>query len=121
MNRQTIPAPSGRDLDEAIYAIVRRIPRGHVAAYGWVAERAGLVCGARRVGRALRLLPARRRIPWHRVISASGRIAFPPGSPSAVRQRKLLEKEGIRFRNGRIDLGHFGWRRSLDEQLWGPA
>ena len=50
---------SPRALDERIYGIVRRIPRGRVAAYGWIAELAGLPRGARRVGRALKALPAK--------------------------------------------------------------
>ena len=109
---------SRNDVDEAIYAVVRQIPRGRVAAYGWVAERAGLARGARRVGRALRLLPASRGIPWYRVVNASGRISLPRGSGGAERQRRLLEREGIVFRNGRVDLKRFGWQRSLDVLLW---
>lgn len=104
--------------DEIIYAVVRQIPRGRVATYGWVAERAGLVRGARRVGRALRMLPDSRRIPWHRVVGAGGRISMPPGSTGAQRQRQLLGLEGIVLRNGRIDLKRFGWERSLDESVW---
>jgi methylated-DNA-protein-cysteine methyltransferase-like protein len=105
-------------VDQRIYAVVRKIPRGKVAAYGWIAERAGLARGARRVGRALRTLPAARRIPWHRVVDAQGRIALPAGSSAATRQKKLLQAEGIVFKNHRIDLNRFGWRLSLDEFLW---
>ncbi|MFO1466574.1 MAG: MGMT family protein [Steroidobacteraceae bacterium] len=112
---------SPRALDERIYGIVRRIPRGRVAAYGWIAELAGLPRGARRVGRALKALPASHRVPWYRVVTASGRIAFPPGSAAARRQQARLIAEGVEFRRGRIELGRFGWRRTLDEQLWGPA
>ena len=106
-------------LDEKIYKVIQQIPRGRVAAYGWVAERAGLVRGARRVGRALRLLKSGRGIPWHRVVNAQGRIAFPPGSAASTRQRKMLLAEGVIFKGQRIDLQRFGWRRSLDELLWG--
>lgn len=114
------PGRSARDTDELIYAVVRRIPRGRVAAYGWIAERAGLVRGARRVGLALRLLPDSRRIPWHRVVNSGGRISLPPASTGAQRQRQRLEREGIVFREGRIDLKRFGWQRSLDEWVWRP-
>lgn len=115
------PNGSRLQLDAAILAIVRQVPRGRVATYGWVAERAGLVRGARRVGRALRELPDWKRVPWHRVINAAGRISLPRGSAGFERQRRLLEREGIVFRNGRIDLKRFGWQRSLDEQIWGFA
>jgi len=98
--------------------VIREIPRGRVAAYGWIAERAGLARGARRVGLALRLLPANRRVPWHRVVNAQGRIALPAASAAGKRQHRLLAAEGITFKNDRIDLKQFGWRRSLDEMLW---
>lgn len=105
-------------IDAIIHAVVRQIPRGRVATYGGVAGRAGLVRGARRVGLALRRLPDSSRIPWHRVVGAGGRISLPRGSAAAQRQRRLLEREGIVFRNGRIDLTRFGWHRSLDEAVW---
>lgn len=107
-------------LDEKIYRVVRQIPRGRVAAYGWVAERAGLVRGARRVGRALAQLPPSSRVPWHRVVNAQGRLSFPAGSSAAARQRKLLTAEGICFKGQRIDLKRQGWQRTLDEWLWRP-
>jgi methylated-DNA-protein-cysteine methyltransferase-like protein len=117
----TAAALPTRALEERIYAVVCQIPRGKVAAYGWIAERAGLVRGARRVGRALRMLPSNRRVPWHRVVNAQGRIALAAGSAAAARQEKLLRAEGIEFTNRRIDLNRFGWRRTLDELLWRPA
>ena len=116
--RAPSPAHDPGSVDERIYAVVREIPAGSVAAYGWIAERAGLPRGARRVGRALRILPSTRRIPWHRVVNAQGRIALPPGSPTAERQKKLLQLEGIIFKGQRVDLKRYGWRRSLDEYLW---
>ncbi|MEZ5572017.1 MAG: methylated-DNA--[protein]-cysteine S-methyltransferase [Halioglobus sp.] len=96
--------------DERIWQVVAAIPMGKVATYGDVAERAGLIGAARRVGNALRGLPADTRIPWHRVINAQGRIAFPAESEPHLAQRKRLEKEGIAFKwNGAIDLaGKFG-------------
>jgi methylated-DNA-protein-cysteine methyltransferase related protein len=105
---------------ERIYAAIAAIPRGRVATYGWIAERAGIPRHARLVGHALRDAPARLRLPWHRVINAQGRVSFPEGSRSYVRQRRLLEAEGIDFLYGRVDLAVYGWRMSLDELLWKP-
>jgi methylated-DNA-protein-cysteine methyltransferase-like protein len=119
--RDATAALTPREWDERIYSTVRQIPRGKVAAYGWIAERTGLPRGARRVGRALRTLPSARRIPWHRVVNAQGRISLPAGSASARKQRELLMAEGIIFLNHRIDLARFGWRESLDEYLWRPS
>ena len=58
-----------------IYAVVRRIPRGTVATYGQVAERAGYPGHARQVGYALHALPPGTTVPWHRVINASGEVS----------------------------------------------
>ena len=109
---------AAQQIDERIYAVVAKIPRGRIATYGWVAERSQLPRGARRVGRALAALPAARRLPWHRVINAQGRISFPAGSAAWAEQRQRLLTEGIVIKNGRVSLRDHGWRESLDELLW---
>ncbi len=92
-----------------VYAAVRAIPRGRVATYGQVARLLGQTHGARAVGWALRALAPREatRVPWHRVVSAGGRIARRAGVGMA-RQRQLLRKEGVRFVGGRVDLRRHG-------------
>jgi methylated-DNA-protein-cysteine methyltransferase-like protein len=96
---------------EQVWQVVVMIPRGKVATYGQVASLAGLPGGARRVGRFLSQLPAGTRIPWHRVVNASGGISLPPGSSGQRRQRTRLRAEGIAFtKAGRISLGRFGWQ-----------
>ncbi|MDH3768409.1 MAG: MGMT family protein, partial [Gammaproteobacteria bacterium] len=74
-----------------------------------------------RVGRALRDLPKQSSVPWYRVIRAGGQIAFPADSDAFKRQRSQLEQEGVSLVNGRIDLGLYGWQRTLDELLWKPG
>ena len=59
-----------------IYETIRDIPEGSVASYGQIAEIAGIPRGARQVGWALRQLSDSQNVPWYRVITASGRIAF---------------------------------------------
>ncbi|MDY6944360.1 MAG: MGMT family protein [Pseudomonadota bacterium] len=107
-----------------IIAAIKRIPRGKVCTYGGVADLAGLPRRARLVGTVLRQTPASRGVPWFRVINASGRISFPLGSDAYARQRKHLEKEGVDFVGGRVDLNRYGWPprdQVLDQLLWGPA
>ncbi|MAT91749.1 MAG: cysteine methyltransferase [Halioglobus sp.] len=95
---------------ERIWQVVAAIPPGHVATYGAIARGAGLPGAARRVGAALRGLPAATRIPWHRVINARGRLSLPEGSDAWRLQRTRLQAEGVEFRaNGSIDLGRFHW------------
>ena len=59
-----------------IWDTIRDVPKGSVASYGQIAEVAGIPRGARQVGYALRHLPDEHNVPWHRIIQASGKIAF---------------------------------------------
>ena len=94
---------------KAIYATVRRIPRGRVASYGQVARVAGLTNAARQVGYALHTLPSGSTVPWHRVLNAEGAISL--RNEHALTQRMLLTREGVRFDSrGRVDLDRQGWR-----------
>jgi len=93
--------------EERIWQVVASIPCGTVATYGQVAELAGLHGGARRVGRCLARLPGDTRLPWHRVVNASGGISL-PGS-SGNRQRRRLRNEGVRFRGNRVDFALCRW------------
>ena len=106
---------------ERIYETIRDIPRGCVASYGQIAEIAGIPRGARQVGWALKHLPEWQDVPWHRVITASGRIAFETGSARFEKQRRLLEKEGITVTAGRVDMRRYRWEPQLDELLWKPT
>jgi methylated-DNA-protein-cysteine methyltransferase-like protein len=95
----------------AIYAVVRRIPRGRVATYGQVATLAGLDGHARQVGYALHALPEGSDLPWHRVINARGEVSPRTAGDSHELQRMLLEGEGIVFKGDRISLTDYRWRR----------
>jgi methylated-DNA-protein-cysteine methyltransferase-like protein len=95
---------------ERIYAVVRRIPKGRVATYGQVAELAGLPRAARQVGYAMAALRPETRVPWQRVVNARGEVS-PRAEPGAdALQRRLLEREGVRFdAGGRVALARYGW------------
>lgn len=108
-----------RKLLERIWKAVAAIPHGEVASYGGIARRAGLPRRARLVGHALKVAPANLKLPWHRVLNAQGRISLPAGSRAHRMQRRLLEEEGIVFRNGRVDLASAAGI-DLDALLWRP-
>ena len=94
----------------SIYAVVRRIPRGRVATYGQVAALAR-ASGARQVGYALHALPQGTTVPWHRVLNAAGRVSPRAVPGGELVQRRLLEREGVRFdARGRVRLAEAGWR-----------
>jgi methylated-DNA-protein-cysteine methyltransferase related protein len=102
---------------ERILAAIRAIPRGQVAGYGQVAQRAGLPGRARLVARLLSGNddPA---LPWHRVLRSDGRIALPQGSGGWQEQVRRLRAEGVRVEDGRVRMPRR--ERSLDAALWGP-
>lgn len=93
-----------------VYAVVARVPAGHVTTYGDVATVLGSPRVARKVGHALAALddPG---VPWHRVINAQGAISHRGDLVRAESQRRLLESEGVVFGpDGRVDLPRYRWR-----------
>lgn len=104
-----------------IYETIRDIPQGSVASYGQIAEIAGIPRGARQVGWALRQLSAGHDVPWHRVITASGRIAFESGTPQFEEQKKRLMMDDVPVIGGRVDMQKYRWQPDLDELLWKPS
>jgi len=104
-----------------IWDTVREIPRGRVASYGQVAEIAGIPRGARQVGYALRHLPQGHDVPWHRVITSSGRIAFDKDSRPYAEQRDRLIQEDVVVISGRVNMRQYRWAPDLDELLWKPT
>ena len=107
------------DAAERILATVRDVPPGAVASYGRIADIAGLPGRARLVGRVLRDADSDTPLPWHRVLRADGRIAFPEDSEAFAIQVERLRSEGVTVNRGRVDLRRFGW--TLDSVLWGPG
>lgn len=103
----------------AIVRAIRAIPSGQVRAYGEVAAAAGLPGRARLVARVLSEgdEPA---LPWHRVVRAGLRIAFPAGSAGALEQAARLRAEGVSV-NGLSIVGAAieGRGDDLDAALWG--
>ncbi len=101
-------APGGENLqsfEARVRYVIDRIPHGKVCAYSHVAELAGAPRNAREVGRLLREGLAWPDGAWHRVITAGGKVAV---RDAAVRQRRLLEAEGVDFRtSGAVVAGSF--------------
>ncbi len=94
---------------QKIYTLVAWIPAGKVATYGQIAAMVG-GCTARMVGYAMAALPWGTEIPWQRVINRQGKISLRGGGDGALRQRQLLEAEGIQFdQNDRVDFDQVGW------------
>ena len=91
----------------AVYALVRRVPRGRVVTYGQVAVLLRHPRSARAVGAAMR--QCRESVPWHRVVNAQGGISRRRVSSGMLTQRIRLEQEGVRLRRGRVALAQYQW------------
>lgn len=92
-----------------IYEAVKRIPKGHVATYGQIAELAGDKNMSRAVGNALHKNPNPDSIPCFRVVNAKGELSkvFAFGGLNA--QERLLIKDGVEVIDGKVDLQKYGW------------
>ena len=98
-----------------IYEAVKKIPKGRVATYGQIAEWAGDKNMARAVGNALHKNPSPDEIPCFRVVNAKGELAGAFAFGGAESQAKLLEAEGVKVVNGKVDLEMYGVRGKTHE------
>lgn len=90
-----------------VYSFVQQIPRGRVLTYGAVAKALRLRGGARAAGHAMAACPSGKGIPWHRVVGFGGKLLI--REPYASLQRKLLESEGVRMTERRVDMKRHQW------------
>lgn len=92
-----------------VKSAVNRIPFGKVATFEQIAAltgKANAYCG---VASVLYAFSERKELPWYRVVNRMGGISFKQGE-GYEKQRKLLEKEGVRFNQfDRIDLLQYLW------------
>ncbi len=107
--------------DEAMYteftrrviAVIKAIPPGRVITYGAVAALAGSSHGARQVTRILHSLSEKEGLPWHRVISASGKISLPEQAGREEQAALLRAEDVVVSDDYRIDLEVFHWRDAV--------
>jgi methylated-DNA-protein-cysteine methyltransferase-like protein len=111
---------------EKVFEAVKKIPRGKVSTYGQVALILGKPRGAREVGWPCasaqgKMLLARAvgnalhsntdlRVPCHRVVDRTGRLAPNFAFDGMAEQRRRLENEDVAF----VDEAHV----DLDKHLW---
>ena len=94
-----------------VLKFLKALPRGRVATYGQIAKLAGNPYGSRGVVWILNSSSKKYSLPWHRVVAAKGKIAFPRDSVQAHRQARRLQAEGVEVLNGKVDLLQFGWKK----------
>ncbi len=91
------------DLYNEFYELVKQIPSGMVATYGDLALALGDIIAARAVGKMLSENPRPIEIPCHRVVKSDGTIGGFTNPLGINKKIELLESEGIKIKNNRIE------------------
>ena len=91
-----------------IYEVVKKIPKGHVATYGKIAEMAGEPKMARAVGNALHKNPNPENIPCFRVVNSKGELSGAFAFGGKDEQARRLMEDGVEVADGRVDLEKYG-------------
>ena len=82
---------------DAVYSVVKQVPRGKVISYGQVATLIGNKRASRQVGWALHVNPSPETIPCHRVVYKDGKLCKSFAFGGEARQMQLLIEEGVKF------------------------
>lgn len=88
---------------DAIYDVVRAVPRGRVTSYGAVAAAIGAKSGARVVGYAMNCCAGvKPKVPAHRVVNRSGLLTGKHHFSPPEQMQRLLEKEGVQVKDDKV-------------------
>ncbi len=101
------------EFTKKVIKVIKSIPKGKVATYGLIAKLAGKPQGSRGVGWILHSSSSGQNLPWQRVIKSGGKLSFPEMTEPHIRQKKLLEFEGVAVVNGKVDLKKYLWDKQV--------
>lgn len=88
---------------DKVYTLVQKVPKGKVTTYGEIGR--VLRLNPRVVGYALHANPSNDTTPCHRVVTIDGRVATGFAFGGEDIQKKLLEAEGVKFKdNSHVDI-----------------
>ena len=99
---------------DKIYDIVKKIPYGKVATYGQIATLVGNPRLSRVVGYALHVNPNPDTIPCFRAVNRFGEVSSAFAFGGKNMQIALLEKEGVKFIEGKVDMKNHLWNGKID-------
>jgi methylated-DNA-protein-cysteine methyltransferase-like protein len=109
--------PSGRKDEsffEAVFDLVRQVPRGRVTSYGAIAAALGARSSARMVGWAMngshRVKPS---VPAHRVVNREGLLTGKVHFNPPEKMQQLLEKEGVKVVDNQV--------QEFSKKFWDPV
>ena len=113
---QPVRPGGGRDESffEAVYDVVRQIPKGRVTSYGAIAAALGARSSARMVGWAMNNAHSiRPKVPAHRVVNRQGLLTGKMHFGDPGQMQALLEKEGIKVKEDKVE--------DFQKKFWDPA
>jgi methylated-DNA-[protein]-cysteine S-methyltransferase len=90
------------EFEKKVLVATFKIPKGKISTYKRIAEKVGRPRAYRAVATALKKNPLHPTVPCHRVVRSDGR--FGGEEKRAKTRRKLVMKEGIPIKNGRIKI-----------------
>lgn len=89
--------------NEKVYEQVKKIEKGKVVSYGYIALKIGSPRASRFVGCALHKNPYFGEVPCHRVVFKDGSLAKSFAFGGDCVQRQMLVSEGVEFdENGKV-------------------
>ena len=91
-----------KSFSEQVLEAAAKIPKGKVTTYSEIARALGKPRASRAVGNALNKNKHPDRTPCYRLVRSDGSVGgYARGAPEKIR---LLKRDGIKIRNGKIDL-----------------
>jgi methylated-DNA-protein-cysteine methyltransferase-like protein len=107
------PKTKNEDFANAVYALVRLIPKGRVTSYGAIAKALGAAKSSRMVGYVLnKSFGVEPLVPAHRVVNRTGILTGKHYFGSPTKMQELLEQEGVFVINDKIE--------NFDKLFWNP-
>lgn len=98
---------------DAVYDVVRLIPKGRVTSYGAIAKSIGAGGSARMVGYAMNHAHvADPPVPAHRVVNSSGLLTGKFHFSTPTLMQEMLEQEGIEVKDDKI--------KNFKKLFWDP-
>jgi len=90
-----------KSFNQKIWNLTRKIPKGRVTTYKILAEKLDTKA-YRAVGQAMAKNPYAPVVPCHRVANSDGNVGNYSGKGGKKGKIRMLEKEGVKVKNGKI-------------------
>jgi len=92
-----------KDFFQMVFEVVKLIPSGRATSYGAIANYLGAKRSSRMVGWAMNSAHSNPEIPAHRVVNRNGLLTGKMHFNSPSLMQELLEKEGIKVVDDKIE------------------